>query len=226
MNRDPALSFPQPDDLRWDTSGLIPGVVQDARTGQVLMVAYLNRRSYRLTLQTGQVHFWSRSRQELWLKGATSGSFLKVIGIAADCDADTLLITARPAGPACHRRTVTCFDDGPPGQGFQWLERLWEVIDSRAAAKPPGSYTTGLLEGGVNLTGRKLVEEATEVLISAQQHAHGEQPDRRVAEEMADLLYHLLVLTAERKIPPSEMIAVLEKRFGANPCRARQSGFG
>lgn len=202
-----------PEDLRWDSKGLIPGVVQDARTGQVLMVAYLNRESYGLTLESGYVHFWSRSRRELWLKGATSGSLLEVVKIAADCDADTLLIAALPAGPACHRHTVTCFDDGPRGEGFQWLERLWEVVASRALERPSGSYTTRLLEGGVDMTGRKLVEEATEVLMASKDHAHGEAPDRRVAEEMADLLYHMLVLAAERDIRPAEVIAVLEERF-------------
>ncbi len=214
MNPGPTTSFPGPDDLRWDADGLIPGVVQDFRTGRVLMVAYLSPESYRLTLESGHVHFWSRSRRELWLKGGTSGNVLKVVAIAADCDADTLLITVQPAGPACHHLTATCFDDGPPGQGFQWLERLWKVIDRRAAERPPDSYTTRLLEGGVTLTGRKLMEEATEVLIAASEHAHGEQPSRRVAEEMADLLYHLLVLAAERRIDPSEVITVLEERFG------------
>ena len=210
----PTAPPPLSDDLRWDADGLIPGVIQDARTGQILMLAYLNRESYALTLETGQVHFWSRSRQELWLKGATSGSLLEVTSIATDCDADTLLIKARPAGPACHRLTVTCFDDGPRAQGFQWLETLWEVIQSRASERPPGSYTTRLLEGGVSLVGRKLVEEATEVLIAAQQHAHGEQNSRRVAEETADLLYHLLVLGAEREVNPSQVISVLKERFG------------
>ena len=211
-----AVAKPLPaEQLRWDSQGLIPGVVQDARTGQILMVAYLNSESYALTLETGYVHFWSRSRRELWLKGATSGSLLEAVTIAADCDADTLLITARPAGPACHRQTVTCFDEGPRGQGFQWLERLWEVIASRAAERPSGSYTTRLLEGGVDVTGRKVVEEATEVLMAAKDHAHAKADDLRVAEEMADLIYHLLVLAAERKISPAEAITALEKRFGA-----------
>ncbi len=212
--RESALTdVPPAEALRWDSQGLIPGVVQDARTGQILMLAYLNSESYALTLETGYVHFWSRSRRELWLKGATSGSLLEAVKITADCDADTLLISARPAGPACHRHTVTCFDEGPRGEGFMWLERLWKVIDSRAAGRPSGSYTTRLLEGGVDMTGRKLVEEATEVLMAAKDHAHGQEPDRRVAEEMADLLYHLLVLAAERGIAPSETITVLEERF-------------
>ena len=117
MTKSSLTATPPPDELRWDSQGLIPGVVQDARTGQVLMVAYLNRESYLLTLESGYVHFWSRSRGELWLKGATSGSLLEVVKIESDCDADTLLIAARPAGPACHRNTVTCFDDKSPWGG-------------------------------------------------------------------------------------------------------------
>ncbi|MDE0231835.1 MAG: bifunctional phosphoribosyl-AMP cyclohydrolase/phosphoribosyl-ATP diphosphatase HisIE [bacterium] len=206
---------PRAADLKWSADGLIPGVVQDARTGQVLMLAYLNRESYAATLGSGYVHFWSRSRQELWFKGATSGATLEVVTIRADCDADTLLITARPAGPACHRHTTTCFDDSPPGEGFQWLEHLWDVIASRAAQRPAGSYTTRLLEGGVDLTGRKLMEEATEVLMAARDHARGEADNRRVSEEMADLVYHLLVLAADRQIRPSEIVAVLEERFSS-----------
>ena len=206
---------PQAGDLKWSADGLIPGVVQDARTGRVLMVAYLNRESYAATLDSGYVHFWSRSRQELWFKGATSGATLEMVTISADCDADTLLITARPAGPACHRHTTTCFDDSPPGEGFQWLEQLWDVIASRAAERPAGSYTTRLLEGGVDLTGRKLMEEATEVLMAARDHARGEADNRRVSEEMADLVYHLLVLAADREIRPSEIVAVLEERFSS-----------
>ncbi|MCE2528207.1 MAG: bifunctional phosphoribosyl-AMP cyclohydrolase/phosphoribosyl-ATP diphosphatase HisIE [Actinomycetia bacterium] len=213
MTASPITDPPPAKKLRWDSQGLIPGVIQDALTGQVLMVAYLNSESYALTLETGYVHFWSRSRRELWLKGATSGSLLEAVTIAADCDADTLLITARPAGPACHLQTVTCFDDGPRGQGFHWLERLWEVIASRAEQRPAASYTTRLLEGGADLTGRKVVEEATEVLMAAKDHAHGEAANLRLAEEIADLIYHLLVLAAERNVSPSEAITVLNKRF-------------
>lgn len=213
MSDHSSLNAPLAEALRWDSKGLIPGVVQDARTGGVLMVAYLNRESYGLTLETGYVHFWSRSRRELWLKGATSGSLLEAVTIAADCDADTLLIAAHPAGPACHRHTVTCFDEAPRGEGFQWLEHLWNVIASRAAQRPSESYTTRLIEGGVDLTGRKVVEEATEVLIAAKSHAQGEATERRVTEEMADLIYHLLVLSAERSIRPEKVIEVLEERF-------------
>lgn len=209
------VSPPPAGDLKWSADGLIPGVVQDDRTGQVLMLAYLNRESYAATLESGFVHFWSRSRQELWMKGATSGATLEVVTLSADCDADTLLITARPAGPACHRHTTTCFDDFPPGEGFQWLEKLWGVIASRAEDRPAGSYTTRLLQGGVDLAGRKLMEEATEVLMAARDHARGEADNRRVAEEIADLLYHLLVLAADRDVRPSEVVAVLEERFSS-----------
>ncbi len=208
-------SPPRPGDLKWNADGLIPGVVQDARTGRVLMVAYLNRESYALTLESGYVHFWSRSRRELWLKGATSGATLEMVEMSADCDADTLLITVRPAGPACHLQTTTCFDESPPGEGFHWLEQLWGVVASRAVERPAGSYTTRLLEGGVDLAGRKVMEEATEVLMAARDHARGEEDNRRVAEEMADLLYHLLVLAADREVRPSEMIAVLEERYSS-----------
>jgi len=207
------MAPPPPGDLKWSADGLIPGVVQDARTGQVLMVAYLNRESYDATLESGYVHFWSRSRQELWLKGATSGATLEVVRITADCDADTLLIGARPAGPACHRLTTTCFEDSPPGEGFHWLEQLWAVIAARAVDRPAGSYTTRILEGGVDLAVRKLMEEATEVLMVAKDHARGEADNRRVAEEMADLLYHMLALCAERGVAPGEVITVLEERF-------------
>ena len=207
------MSPPLASDLNWNADGLIPGVVQDARTGQVLMVAYVNRESYAATLESGYAHFWSRSRQELWFKGATSGATLEVVRIAADCDADTLLITARPAGPACHRQTTTCFEDSPPGEGFHWLEQLWAVVAARAVERPAGSYTTRILEGGVDLAGRKLMEEATEVLMAARDHARGEADNRRVAEEMADLLYHMLALSAERGVAPREVITVLEERF-------------
>jgi phosphoribosyl-ATP pyrophosphohydrolase/phosphoribosyl-AMP cyclohydrolase len=215
MSGDLIANAPGSEDLRWDANGLIPGVVQDFDTGQVLMVAYLNRDSYRLTVESGHVHFWSRSRREIWLKGATSGAILEAVKITDDCDADTLLITARPAGPACHRHTVTCFDEGPRGQGFQWLEQLWAVIALRSEQRPPDSYTARLLEGGVDMAARKVVEEATEVLIAAKDHAQGQNPGRRMAEEMADLLYHLLVLAAERDVPPTEMMAVLQERFSA-----------
>ena len=212
-----ALSPPRSRDLNWNADGLIPGVVQDTRTGQVLMVAYLNRESYAKTLESGYAHFWSRSRQELWFKGATSGATLKVVTIAADCDADTLLIGARPAGPGLSPpHTPHLLRRLPTGRGIPMVGATvgCDRIPGRGS-RPSGSYTTRLLEGGVDLAGRKLMEEATEVLMAARDHARGEADNRRVAEEMADLLYHLLVLAADREVRPAEMIAVLEERFSS-----------
>lgn len=198
-------------EVRFDDDGLIVGVVQDARTAQVLMVAYLNEESLRLTEEKGTVHFWSRSREELWEKGATSGNYLQLVDIATDCDGDALLIKALPTGPACHTGATSCFSSGPQGQGFASLERLWATIESRLASPSPESYTARLAEAGPELTGRKLVEEATETLIAAMNHASGDTAGR-VIEESADVVYHLLALLAERGIPASEVLAELRSR--------------
>jgi phosphoribosyl-ATP pyrophosphohydrolase/phosphoribosyl-AMP cyclohydrolase len=198
-----------PPDIRFDDAGLVAGIVQDAPTGQVLMLGYLNAESLRLTAETGFVTFWSRSRGELWRKGETSGNTLAVVDMALDCDGDALLIRARPAGPTCHTGTVSCFGDSSD-RSFGELDALWAVIASRAAERPPGSYTTSLLEGGVDAVGRKVTEEATEVLLAAKDHASS--AGNRVAEEAADLIYHLLVLLAERNVPPSAVLAELAQR--------------
>jgi phosphoribosyl-ATP pyrophosphohydrolase/phosphoribosyl-AMP cyclohydrolase len=199
-------------DVRFDSEGLVPGVVQDARTGRVLMVAYLSEESLELTRQTGEVHFWSRSRREIWRKGATSGSTLTVTGISVDCDGDALLIQAIPAGPACHTGAESCF--GAPGVVKEALitPGLWPVIVARMADRPEGSYTAALLDGGVDAVGRKLTEEATEVLLAAKDHAAGTGSSERVAEEAADLVYHLLVLLAERGLSPADVATVLRER--------------
>ena len=198
--------------VRYDAEGLVPGIVQDARTGQVLMVAYLNRESLELTRETGEVHFWSRSRREIWHKGATSGNTLTVEEISADCDGDALLIRAVPAGPACHTGAVGCFDTAGEIRDSLVPLELWPVIVERAAERPAGSYTASLLEGGVDAVGRKITEEATEVLLAAKDHAAGTGSAGRVAEESADLVYHLLVLLAERGLSPSDVATVLRDR--------------
>jgi len=199
---------------RFDERGLVPGIVQDARTGRVLMLAYLNQEALDTTARTGEAHFWSRSRNELWHKGATSGNTMRARSIRSDCDGDALLIEVEPAGPACHRGTETCFTEaGEQGaQGFAALEDLWATIAARASDRPEGSYTARLLDGGIDATARKVVEEATEVVLAAKDHAAALADDRRVAEEAADLIYHLLVLLAERGIAPAEALRVLEAR--------------
>ena len=197
--------------------GLIPGIVQDAATGRVLMLGFLDREALAATLETGQVHFHSRSRDVLWRKGETSGNTLGLVDVATDCDGDALLITAEPAGPTCHTGAVSCFDgDEAPAsvQGFASLEHLWATIEDRAATRPEGSYTASLLEGGVDAAGRKVLEEAGEVLLAAKDHASGAADDTRLAEEAADLVYHLLVLLAERSVTPAAVLEELRTRAG------------
>ncbi len=195
--------------LRFDPDGLIPAVVQDADSGRVLMVAWMNEASLTASLSTGKATFWSRSRNELWVKGQTSGNELEVVEIAPDCDADTLLILARPAGPACHTGATTCFD--PVGQpAVAELGRLWATIRSRAESPPEGSYTHELLSGG-DLVARKLLEEAGELAFAAKDHSAG--GDRtRVVEEAADLTYHLLALLTQHGIGLDELSQELGKR--------------
>lgn len=209
--------------IRFGEDGLAPAIVQDAADGRVLMLAYLDQEALEATVATGEVHFHSRSRGRLWKKGETSGNVLRLVDLSVDCDADALLLTVDPVGPTCHRGTRTCFDpDGAPAerqtQGFGWLESLWATIASRAAERPEGSYTARLLDGGVDAVGRKVVEEATEVLIAAKDDAAmaaGSAATRdALAGETADLLYHTLVLLAERGIEPGDVIETLRARHG------------
>ena len=188
------------------------------------MLAWMDAEALAATLETGEVHFHSRSRDRLWRKGETSGNVLRLVDLATDCDADALLLTVDPVGPTCHRGTRSCFDpDGAPAerstQGFAWLESLWTTIASRAADRPEGSYTAALLAGGVDAAGRKVTEEATEVLMAAKDDATAEATgaDRSatrdvLAGEAADLLYHALVLLAERDVPPAAVVEVLRSR--------------
>ena len=217
------------DEPAWGPSGLVPGVVQDAADGRVLMVAYVDAEALAATLATGMVHFHSRSRDRLWRKGETSGNVLRLVGIEADCDGDALLFHVVPTGPTCHRNTRSCFDGeaGPAGtattvsatppQGFEWLETLWATIEARADADPSVSYTARLLAGGVDAPARKVAEEATEVLMAAKDDAVAPAESRAatrdaLASEVADLLYHTLVLLRERSLPPSLVVARLRER--------------
>lgn len=213
----------------WSADGLVPVVVQDATTLRVLMVAYMDAEALEATTATGELHFHSRSRDRLWRKGETSGNVLHLVRLDLDCDADAILAQVHPAGPTCHRGTRSCFDpDGPAGadlrepQGFAWLETLWDTIRDRRETRPGGSYTTTLLDGGVDAVGRKVTEEATEVLMAAKDDAAAEAGgvDRSatraaLAEEIADLAFHTLVLMAERREDPARVITVLERRHGA-----------
>jgi phosphoribosyl-AMP cyclohydrolase / phosphoribosyl-ATP pyrophosphohydrolase len=208
----------------WGPNGLAPAIIQDAADGRVLMLGWMDDEAWRVTRDTGKVHFHSRTRDRLWRKGESSGNELVVRDVTLDCDADAILVTVDPVGPTCHRDTRSCFDadDAPvdtPAQGFGWFEELWATIASRTAGRPEGSYTAALLDGGVDAVGRKVTEEATEVLIAAKDDAAAETAgsDRTathdaLAAETADLLYHALTLLAERGMAPSAAIEVLRRR--------------
>jgi len=214
--------------VRYDAAGLVPVVVQDAADGRVLMVAWSDAEALAATLATGDVHFHSRSRGRLWRKGESSGNVLRLVGLALDCDGDALLATVVPLGPTCHRGERSCFDaDGAAadvpraGQGFAWLETLWATIADRAATRPVGSYTARLLAAGVDGPARKVAEEAVEVLMAAKDDAvaeafAGERAATREAltGEAADLLYHALVLLAERGLEPAAVLGRLRERHG------------
>ncbi|MDR2885351.1 MAG: bifunctional phosphoribosyl-AMP cyclohydrolase/phosphoribosyl-ATP diphosphatase HisIE [Rikenellaceae bacterium] len=173
-------------DAAKNAGGLVPAVIQDARTLQVLMLGYMNEEAYAKTLETGRVTFWSRTRNTLWTKGETSGNFLDVVSIAADCDNDTLLVKVLPAGPVCHTGAANCFGTEET-EGF--IRRLQHVIQRRHRDMPEGSYTTKLFNKGVNKIAQKVGEEAVETVIEA---VAGNR--EAMLYEASDLLYHLLVL--------------------------------
>ena len=190
---------------RFDSAGLIPAVVQDARTREVLTVAFMNEDALRLTLERGETHFWSRSRQTLWHKGETSGNYQKVQSVRLDCDADTVLVEVEPAGPACHTGAYSCFGVEPELEGF--LKQLYALIEQRKEQRPEGSYTTYLFNSGLDKILKKLGEEATETIVAAK-NAESE----RLVAETADLVYHLLVLLVERGVSLEEVNRELKER--------------
>jgi phosphoribosyl-ATP pyrophosphohydrolase/phosphoribosyl-AMP cyclohydrolase len=204
--------------LKYDDRGLIPAIVQDADTGQVLMMAWMNAEALAKTCETGEATFWSRSREELWHKGDTSGNVQRVEEIRYDCDGDTLLIRVHPAGPACHTGQVSCFYRELDESGQQpaanqqpckpfTLQQLYNVICDRREHPKPGSYTTSLFAEGLPKIAQKVGEEANEVVVAAL--AEG---DRRLVEEVADLTYHVLVLLAASGLSPGEVEAELAQR--------------
>jgi phosphoribosyl-ATP pyrophosphohydrolase/phosphoribosyl-AMP cyclohydrolase len=189
--------------------GLVPAIVQHADSGAVLMLGYMNREAVEQTLARKRAVFYSRSKQRLWEKGETTGHTLDVVDTALDCDADTLLITARPRGPACHNGTATCFgnEKRSGAESLAFLAQLEGVIQQRASEKPEASYTARLLEKGVARVAQKVGEEGVELAL-----AGVGETDEKVVEESADLLYHLLVLLRARGVPLRDVIRSLESR--------------
>ncbi|MFS0657950.1 bifunctional phosphoribosyl-AMP cyclohydrolase/phosphoribosyl-ATP diphosphatase HisIE [Niallia alba] len=204
------------EELKYDEKGLIPAIVQDAATKEVLTLAYMNKESLEKSLQTGETWFYSRSRQELWHKGATSGNTQQIVEIKYDCDQDALVVCVKPNGPACHNGTNSCFVESvyqnkeaieSNVSDYQILANLEKIIEERDISRPEDTYTTYLFEKGVDKILKKVGEEAAEVIIAAK---------NRDAEELkweaSDLIYHLFVLLREQKLPFSDILKVLEAR--------------
>ena len=196
------------DDLKFDEKGLIPAIVQDADTGRVLTLAYMNRESLSVSLERRLTCFWSRSRQELWLKGETSGNYQHIVSITADCDKDALLVRVHPDGPACHLGTVSCFENPLViGEEAFSLDGLYDLLLDRKEKLPEGSYTSYLFQKGADKILKKVGEESTEVIIA------GKGGDRaETVYEIADLAYHVMVLMVEMGIRPEEIRHELASR--------------
>nr|WP_042354273.1 bifunctional phosphoribosyl-AMP cyclohydrolase/phosphoribosyl-ATP diphosphatase HisIE [Bacillus rubiinfantis] len=200
------------DEIKFAENGLVPAIIQDAQTLEVLTLAYMNKESLEKTLATGETWFFSRSRQELWHKGETSGNTQAVEEIKYDCDQDALLVLVTPKGPACHTGAVSCFSQGVTErktslQDYHILQTLEKVIQQRQQERPEGAYTTYLFEKGVDKILKKVGEEAAEVIIAAKNRSHEE-----LKWEAADLLYHLQVLLVEQDLPFTEVLKTLEGR--------------
>jgi phosphoribosyl-AMP cyclohydrolase / phosphoribosyl-ATP pyrophosphohydrolase len=194
--------------VRFDEHGLVPAIVQDAHTREVLMLAYMNAESLARTLETGQTWFWSRSRNELWHKGATSGNTQDVVTLTTDCDNDAIVVLVEPRGPACHTGARSCFELQLPEQHASGLlHELYDLIKSRKEERPDGSYTTYLFDKGLDKILKKVGEESAETIIAAK----NEDKSQLVAET-ADLLYHLLVLLVERDVNLDEVSDELAQR--------------
>lgn len=221
-------------DLKFDDQGLITAVIQDNKTGEVLMVAHMNKDSLAETLRSGETWFWSRSRKELWHKGATSGNTQKVIDIKPDCDGDVLLLRVEPNGPACHTGSKTCFDTESNSSVTPTFDKrdaqlsvvnvaamdlgillqdLYNVILERKDQRPEGSYTTYLFNSGIDKILKKIGEEAAETIIAAK-NADKADGKQQLSSEISDLLYHLVVLMVDRDVKLEDVLNVLQKRKG------------
>lgn len=194
-----------PKAVSFDQSGLVPAIVQDARTREVLTLAYMNQESLTRTLESGETWFWSRSRNELWHKGETSGNTQQVVSLASDCDNDAIVVLVNPAGPACHTGARSCFDVEQDLNGL--LTELYELIESRERDRPAGSYTTYLFDKGLDKILKKVGEESAETIIAAKN-----EDRKQLVAEMSDLVYHLLVLLVARGVSLDEVRAELAQR--------------
>jgi phosphoribosyl-AMP cyclohydrolase / phosphoribosyl-ATP pyrophosphohydrolase len=213
------------EELKFDAAGLVPVVAQDTRTGTVLMLAYANSEALERTVESGRAHFWSRSRKELWEKGATSGNVQTVVEVRVDCDGDSILYRVEQSGPACHTGETSCFhrrvDEASlesAGEPTHILARLESIVRERDLTRAEGSYTSYLFDKGLDKILKKIGEEATEVVIAAKNE------DRTaLSSEAADLLFHLMVLLRQRGAPLSGIWDELEARFGRAPRLPRET---
>lgn len=195
-------------DLKFDERGLIPAIVQDASTREVLTLAYMNRESLERTIETRETWFWSRSRNELWHKGATSGNTQQVVAIVADCDNDAIVVLVKPAGPACHTGARSCFDLPNEDENLGGLlARLYALVESRERERPEGSYTTYLFDQGIDKILKKVGEESAETIVAAK----NDDPKPLVAE-VSDLIYHLIVLLVARGVSLDQIRDELAQR--------------
>src|SRR3954447_11525455 len=197
-----------PSDVRFDERGLVPAIVQDVRTREVLTLAYMNEESLRRTLKEGETWFWSRSRSELWHKGATSGNTQRVVEVRQDCDSDALVVLVEPRGPACHTGSTSCFGGETEEVSLgATLEEVYRVVSERRREMPAGSYTTYLFEKGLNKILKKVGEESAETIIAAK-----DGDDEALKAETADLLYQLVVMLVERGVTLEDVGRVLARR--------------
>ena len=192
-------------------NGLVPAIIQDAQTGVVLMLGYMNEEAYKQTLETGKVTFWSRTRQTLWTKGETSGNWLNVVEILNDCDQDTLLIKVRPEGPVCHTGADTCWNEANKRNPLLFLSELNDFIEKRHQEMPEGSYTTSLFRDGLNRMAQKVGEEALEMVIEATNGTND-----RLIYEGSDMLYHLIVLLTSKGLRIEDLAQELVERHDSN----------
>lgn len=193
------------------TGGLVPAIIQDAKSKTVLMLGYMNREAYEKTIKTGKVTFFSRSRQCLWTKGETSGNFLELVDIMVDCDNDTLLVKVNPTGPTCHKGTDTCWGEKNEVNPLLFLTYLQDFINTRHEEMPEGSYTTSLFKDGINRMAQKVGEEALEAVIEACNGTNG-----RLIYEGADMIYHLIVLLTSKGLRIEDLAKELQVRHDPN----------